>query len=264
MQEIDLANMNLLIALALSIGFGALSFISPCVLPLVPAYLSYMSGASVQKGVVQAPRSVILFHALAFVLGFTVVFVLVFGIGAELLKALFSYNYMNVIQWVGGIFMIIFGLHFLGVFNIPWLERTFKFQDASQGMNLGYFRSTLVGVGFAAGWTPCVGPFLGALLGLSTQASAVPLFIAYSLGLGIPFVLAALSMGALTIWLRKITRRSFDLTIGGRVLLRDLNPVSIISGVLLIFVGLLLISGQLTLLNQWLAPLLPSWWPQTV
>src|SRR5258708_599891 len=130
---------------------GMLSFISPCVLPLVPAYLGYMSGAAVQKGTVQAPRSLLFLHALAFVLGFTLVFVLIFGIGAEVLRTLFGYSYRNVIQWVGGVLMILFGLHFLGLFNLPWLERTAKL-EVRPGPRLGYARSFVIGLGFAAGW----------------------------------------------------------------------------------------------------------------
>src|SRR3954452_20118006 len=107
MDTINLANMNFFIAMLAAIFYGPLSFISPCVLPLVPSYLGYMSGASVQKGVLQAPRSVILFHALAFVLGFTVVFVMIFGIGSVVLQAIFGYSYRSVVQWVGGILMII-------------------------------------------------------------------------------------------------------------------------------------------------------------
>lgn len=262
-MPMDLTQTNLIIALGPAIVYGALSFISPCVLPLVPSNLGYMSGASAQKGVVQAPRSVILFHALAFVLGFTVVFVMIFGIGSELLLAIFGYSYRSVVQWVGGVLMIIFGLHFLGVFNIPLLERSLKL-DVRPSRQLGYARSFIVGLGFAAGWTSCIGPFLAGLLPLATQVAAVPLFIAYSLGLGIPFVLAALSMGRLTRWLKTITRRPFDLRLGEWTLRHDLNWVSMISGGLLILVGVLLVSGQFTKLNQWMAPLLPSWWPQGV
>jgi cytochrome c-type biogenesis protein len=241
-----------------AIWAGMLSFLSPCVLPLVPSYLGYMSGASVQKGTVQAPRLVILFHALIFVLGFTLIFVMIFGLGAELLRNLFGYNWRTVIQWVGGIMMIIFGLHFLGIFNLPWLDMT-KRLDVRPDPRLGYLRSFIIGVGFAIGWTPCIGPFLGLLLSMTGQAQAIPLFIAYSLGLGVPFIIAALSMGQLTVWLRKITRRTFDLKIGGRVLLHDLNVISMVSGVLLIFMGILLISNRVTWLNQIIAPLLPEW-----
>ena len=253
-MQMDIANVNVLVAL----WAGILSFLSPCVLPLVPSYLGYMSGASVQKGTVQAPRLVVLLHALAFVLGFTIVFVLIFGIGAAILRELFGPAYRNIIQTVGGVLMIVFGLHFLGIFNIPALDMTRR-MEMRPDPRLGYARSSIIGMGFAAGWTPCLGPFLSLLLTLSGRADALPLFIAYSLGLGIPFIIAALSMGQLTIWLRKITRRTFDLRIGGRTILHDLNIISMISGVLLIFMGILLVSGQMTRLNSWIAPLLPDW-----
>ena len=247
------------ISLFTAVWAGILSFLSPCVLPLVPSYLGYMSGAAVQRGTgtLVAPRLVVLLHALAFVLGFTVIFVLVIGTGSELLYHIFGYQYKILIRWIGGILMIIFGLHFLGVFNLPFLDMT-KRLDVRPDARLGYIRSFLIGLGFAAGWTPCIGPFLGMLLGMSSNVAATPLFVAYSLGLGVPFIIA-LTMGQLTIWLRKITRRSFDLRIGGRVLLSNLNVVSVVSGVLMIFMGVLLLSNQVTLLNQWIAPLLPSW-----
>jgi cytochrome c-type biogenesis protein len=256
----DLTNTPLAVAMLLAIGFGALSFLSPCVLPLVPSYLGYMSGAAVQKGMVKAPRTALLAHAFTFVVGFTVVFVLVVGMGGELLKALFAQNWRNVIQWVGGTMMIIFGLHFLGVFNIPLLERTVRL-DVRPNQNVGYLRSFLIGMGFAAGWTPCIGPFMSGLLALSQQrdVSAIPISVAYSLGLGIPFMLVALSTGQVMAALKKITRRTFNLTLGGRTLLRDLNLISMVSGILLIAVGVLLFSGQFTRLNALIAPLLPDW-----
>src|SRR4051812_47460221 len=114
MEQIDLANMNFFIAMLAAVFYGALSFISPCVLPLVPSYLGYMSGAAVQKGTMQGPRRIILFHALAFVIGFTVIFVMIFGIGSEILDRIFGYTYHTLLQVIGGAFMIVFGLHFLG------------------------------------------------------------------------------------------------------------------------------------------------------
>ena len=250
----DAPNANL----AVAVLSGMLSFISPCVLPLVPAYLGYMSGATVQRGALQAARATILVHALAFVLGFTLIFVMIFGIGVDLLRDLFGPAYRSLIQWIGGSLLIVFGLHFLGVFNLPWLDTTRKL-DIRPSQRLGYFRSFLIGLGFAAGWTPCVGPFLGLLLGMSGNVAAVPLFVAYSLGLGIPFVLTALSMGQLSLWLRKITQRSFDLRVAGRTLVRNLNVVSMVSGLLMIFMGALLLSNRVTMLNGWIAPLLPTW-----
>lgn len=249
-----MASTNLFVALLA----GMLSFISPCVLPLVPVYLGYMTGATVQRGTLQAPRRAVLGHAVAFVLGFTLIFVLVFGIGAEVLQQLLGSAYRVVIQWVGGLFLILFGLHFLGLFNLPGLERTRRL-ELRPSRRLGYVRSWLIGLGFAAGWTPCVGPFLGLLLSMSASVAAVPLFLAYSLGLGVPFVLAALTMGQLTLWLRRFTQRSFDLRLGGRVLLHDLNAVAMFSGLLMIGMGGLLLSDRVTMLNQWIAPLLPSW-----
>jgi len=244
--------------LSVAILAGMLSFISPCVLPLVPAYLGYMTGATVQQGTLQAGRTAVLGHALAFVWGFTLVFVAIFGIGADLLRTALGPAYRTSIQWIGGVLLIGFGLHFLGLFNFPWLDMTRKF-DIRPSRRLGYARSLLMGLGFAAGWTPCVGPFLGLLLGMSSNVAAVPLFVAYSLGLGVPFVLTALSMGQLSRRLRRYTGRSFDLRLAGRTVLRDLNAVSMVSGLLMIGMGILLLANQVTMLNQWIAPLLPAW-----
>ena len=166
-------------------------------------------------------------------------------------------EYRQPIQIFLGFLLLIFGLHTLGVFQIPFLnyERRLELRPSK---NLGYLRSVLIGTGFAIGWTPCVGPFLGLMYTLAMQertTEAVPLFIAYSLGLGIPFILAALLAGQLTIWMRKIMMRSFDLRLAGRTLVAGLNPISLVSGVLLLFMGGLLMMDRVTWLNQFL----PTW-----
>jgi cytochrome c-type biogenesis protein len=234
---------------------GFLSFASPCVLPLVPVYLGYMSGASIQKGRVQAARWRVFLHALAFVAGFSFIFVLL-GASAGVVRDWLA-EYRQPIQIFLGFLLLIFGLHTLGVFQIPFLnyERRLELRPSK---NLGYLRSVLIGTGFAIGWTPCVGPFLGLMYTMAMQertTEAVPLFIAYSLGLGIPFIIAALLAGQLTIWMRKVMMRSFDLRVAGRTLVAGLNPISLVSGVLLLFMGGLLMMDRVTWLNQFL----PTW-----
>jgi cytochrome c-type biogenesis protein len=234
---------------------GFLSFASPCVLPLVPVYLGYMSGASIQKGRVQAARWRVFLHALAFVAGFSFIFVLL-GASAGVVRDWLA-EYRQPIQIFLGFLLLIFGLHTLGIFQIPFLnyERRLELRPSK---NLGYLRSVLIGTGFAIGWTPCVGPFLGLMYTMAMQertTEAVPLFIAYSLGLGIPFIIAALLAGQLTIWMRKVMMRSFDLRVAGRTLVAGLNPISLVSGVLLLFMGGLLMMDRVTWLNQFL----PTW-----
>jgi cytochrome c-type biogenesis protein len=249
-QETPSAN----IFLALFAGF--VSFASPCVLPLVPIYLGYMSGAAMQQGQVQAPRWRLVLHALSFVAGFSFIFILL-GASVGLLSD-WLLEYRQQLQIFTGIMLIVFGLHTLGVFQIGFLnmERRAEFRPSK---NLGYLRSVLIGTGFALGWTPCVGPMLGLMIGLSMQgetAQALPLFVAYSLGLGIPFVLAALLAGQLTIWMRKVMMRTFDIRLAGRTLLAGLNPISLVSGILLLFMGGLLMMDRVTWLNQ----LMPQWY----
>lgn len=244
--------------LAVAFGAGFVSFASPCVLPLVPVYLGYMTGAALDKqsGRLLAPRAVVLLHALSFVLGFSLVFVLIFGAGATLLGSLMQDNRV-LLQWISGVLLIVFGLHTLGIFNIPLLNYE-KRLELKPSKRLGYLRSLLIGTGFALGWTPCVGPILGAMLTLAANqppSATMPLFLAYSLGLGIPFILTALVGRQLTVWLRKVMMRTFDLRVAGRTLLAGLNPISLVSGALLLVMGLLLVSDRVTWLNQFL----PQW-----
>ncbi|HUS14618.1 MAG TPA: cytochrome c biogenesis protein CcdA [Chloroflexia bacterium] len=248
----DPANLNIFLAF---VG-GLVSFLSPCVLPLVPVYLGYMTGASLDKatGRLQASRLHIMLHAVAFVLGFTLIFVL-FGATAGVLRDRLA-DIQRPLQVVSGTLLIIFGLHTLGVFQIPFLnyERRLELHPSTQ---LGYMRSSVIGIGFALGWTPCVGPILAGMFTLALQektVEAIPLFVAYSLGLGVPFLLAALVGRQLTVWLRKIMMRSWDLRVAGRTLLA-LNPISLVSGVLLLFMGVLLAMDKVTWLNQ----LMPQW-----
>jgi cytochrome c-type biogenesis protein len=218
--------------LAIAFGAGILSFISPCVLPLVPAYLVNLAGETALSG---TDRRRTIAHAAAFVAGFSAVFTLLW-IGIALLGTLGA-DLVTWLQRIGGFILIVLGMHMLGLITIPFLERTAGLH--LEGASSGYRRSILIGVAFGAGWTPCIGPYLALILTIllnNDVASGAVLLLAYSLGLGVPFLLVAGGFGSV--------RRALDWV---RVHIRAVNAVG---GTLVIVMGLLLLSGQLTRLNQ--------------
>src|ERR1700682_2519212 len=182
---------------------GLVSFVSPCVLPLVPSYLSFLTGTSLEDLKTQdaaSEKARVLAHAIAFVCGFTVVFVLI-GLSASAIGGVFANN-KSLIARIGGVIIIILGLNMMGLFRISGLmmDKRFHLQSRKQSLAISF----LVGIGFAAGWSPCIGPILSAIILLASQES-VPqatfyLFV-YSLGLAIPFLITAAaitqSLGAL-------------------------------------------------------------------
>ncbi|WP_417582347.1 cytochrome c biogenesis CcdA family protein [Pelagibacterium sp.] len=224
-------------------GAGILSFLSPCVLPLVPAYLSYMSGATFERlreeGVAGGKlygRTLI--TALAFVLGFSIIFI-AFGatatfFGQALRRAL------PILMPIAGIVIILMGLHFLGVFRISWLYRQFKLEGPK--MASGPLGGFLLGLAFAIGWTPCIGPILAAILTVAanqqTAWEGAGLLAVYSAGLGVPFILAALALGPFLTF--------FD---GFK---KHLGTVEKVMGGLLIIVGILFLTGNFTRLAFWM------------
>jgi len=215
--------------LAIAFGAGILSFVSPCVLPLVPAYLVNLAGES------GADRRRTVAHAAAFVVGFSAVFTLLW-IGIALLGS-FGTLFIDWLQRIAGFVLIVLGMHMLGLITIPLLERATDLR--LEGGASGYRRSLLIGVAFGAGWTPCIGPYLALILTIllnSDLASGAVLLLAYSLGLGVPFLLVAGGLGSV--------RRALEWV---RLHLRAVNAVG---GMLVIVMGLLLLSGQLTRLNQ--------------
>lgn len=226
-----------LFAVALSFVGGLLSFASPCVLPLVPAYLGHLAGTSLRSA--EPPsRAYLLSHALAFVIGFSSVFTLAgIAIGLFISSLQSSLDYIRI---VGGVAVIVVGLHTAGLITIPLLYRQAKL-DSSGIKGGSWVSSFLIGVAFAAGWSPCVGSILTGIFGLAatqtTQAGL--LFFIYSLGLGLPFVLAALLLGRFTGWMRRINQHY--------------RTLSLVSGGFLILVGLLLLTNSF----GWLASLLP-------
>ncbi len=218
--------------LAVAFGAGILSFLSPCVLPLVPAYLVNLAGETALSG---TDRRRTIMHAAVFVVGFSVVFTMLW-IGIAVLGA-FGATFVDWLQRVGGFVLIVLGMHMLGLVTIPFLEQSAALR--LEGASSGYRRSLLIGVAFGAGWTPCIGPYLALILTIllnNDVVSGATLLLAYSLGLGVPFLLVAAGFGSV--------RRVLDWV---RLHIRAVNAVG---GTLVIVMGLLLLSGQLTRLNQ--------------
>jgi cytochrome c-type biogenesis protein len=234
------------ISLGLAAAAGVLSFISPCVLPLVPAYLGYLSGTTVTStGVIVTERRATFFHALSFVLGFAAIYTL---LGASV--GLFGYllvDQVPLIQKAGGVVLVLFGLHTMGVLQIPFLYREFKMNIAPR-REFGYISSALVGMIFAAGWTPCVGVILSGILLMAYSSSTVGqgalLLFTYSLGLGIPFLIVGAALDRLTPLLRRLNRRQ--------------RLISIVSGLLLILMGILVFTNFF----QYLAAISAPTWRQ--
>lgn len=221
------------ITLPLALFAGLLSFLSPCVLPLVPAYLGYLSGATVsQTGEAQAKRFATFLHALFFVLGFSAIFVAL-GATASFIGQLLT-QHIYALQKIGGIIVITFGLHTIGLIKIPFLYYEARAEMKARP-GLGYLSSFLIGLVFAAGWTPCVGTVLSAIFFLAadtqTAGQGMLLLTAYSLGLGLPFLLVGGAFETISPWLRKLNRH--------------LNVVSVISGIFLIAVGVAIFAGWL-------------------
>lgn len=230
----------------LSFGAGLLSFLSPCVLPLVPIYIGYLSGAAATPEGVVVERRETLAHALAFVLGFTTIFIAIFSA----LLSLTQYVDKQLLARVAGMILILFGIHLTGLVRIPFLYREARVQYQSD--DLGLPRSFLTGMAFAAGWTPCVGPMLSFILALGTQTDTAlqgtALLLLYSAGLGVPFLLTAYALETAT---RKL-----------KGLNRYMHQIEILSGLLLVAVGLLMVSGQFQTLNVYFFQLAPEGFTQ--
>ena len=222
---------NLTVGLAALAGLA--SFLSPCVLALVPAYIGYLGGRSVTPGgQVVDNRWVTFSHGLAFVLGFSLVFIIL-GAAASAIGWLL-YDLRGWLARIGGVVVILFGLHTMGVINIPFLDFDTR-RQMQPAPSLGYLSSALMGVFFSAGWAPCVGPVLGAVLTLALNTARVNqgviLLTAYSAGMAIPFLLAALGVGRMA----ELMRRH------GRLV----HYLSIATGAVLVVIGILLFSGTL-------------------
>ena len=230
------------VGVTISFTAGLLSFLSPCVLPLIPSYVSFITGLSLDE--VRAARHIALAHALLFIAGFTLVF-LALGATATVLGQLLLRNR----EWVGrigGVLVITLGLYLLGAFNVSALARERRVHIATKP--LGYLGTIVVGMAFAAGWTPCIGPILGAVLTYTASSAdlrrGLVLLLAYSLGLAVPFVLAALMIDRFMVLLQRYRTA--------------LVWTSRASGVLLVAVGVLMVTGSFTRLSSWLQGMTPD------
>lgn len=221
---------------------GFLSFVSPCVLPLVPSYISYITGLSVEQladvAERQRRRRAIVVNSLLFIAGFSCVFI-AFGASASLIGQVLIV-YQEYLRKIGGILIIVFGLYLLGILNLQFLktEKRIHFRNRPAG----YVGSFLIGVAFAAGWTPCVGPVLGTILLYASTTDAlmdgVTLLASYSLGLGLPLFAAAIGVDRFLTYFKQV--RGY------------LWGVSAVSGILLVVVGVMIYANSLTMMTSWL------------
>lgn len=225
---------------------GLLSFLSPCVLPLVPSYLGFLTGMTMEE--MQVNRRQAFVHALWFVGGFSIIFVAL-GATASALGALLQ-QYQTWIGRIGGVILIVFGLYLIGVFRPAFLMQERRLHLAEKP--LGYLGSAFVGVAFGAAWTPCIGPILGGILTLAAAQSSVGqgtfLLLVYALGLAIPFLLTALALDRFLVWFKRFRRYIVWVERG--------------AGALLIVLGILLITDRFTLLAGYLQRLTPEFLKQ--
>ncbi len=240
---------GLMVAALAAFAGGLVSFLSPCVLPLIPSYVTFITGMSLdeltgENAERERARRAVLVHGLLFIAGFTLVFVIM-GASATFLGSLFRYA-SGWMERIGGGLLILFGLYLLGALRIPGADREWRVHLGDKP--LGYFGTVLVGVTFAAGWTPCIGPVLGSILALASTSESVTggmaLLFVYSAGLAVPFLLAALllqhfigNMKRIGPWLPWVSR---------------------ISGALLLILGLLMVTGRFSMLTA----MMMNWTPQ--
>ena len=231
-------NLTLLVAFTA----GLLSFLSPCVLPLVPSYVTFITGLSLED-VTRARRTAIV-HSLLFVLGFSLIFIALGAAATMLGQVLLAYR--DWITRIGGVMIILLGLWMLGALRVDALQQERRFHLSDKP--LGYLGTVLVGVTFGAGWTPCLGPTLGAILSIAgVQAElgkGISLLTAYSAGLAVPFILSAFAMERFFAFFQKFRGK--------------LGTVNRISGIMLIIVGVLMLTGWFQRLATWLQPFTPE------
>ncbi len=228
--------------LFLSFVAGIVSFLSPCVLPLIPGYLSFICGTDLEN-LQKKSKYFILEKSLLFVLGFSIIFILL-GASSTFFGS-FLLNKSNIFSNVISIIIIIFGLYLLGIVKFNFLNNEFKFYISKYSNS--FFFPLIVGMGFAFGWTPCIGPILGSILALAslenTLIQGIFLLITYSIGLGIPFVLAGYYMGNFLIFSKKA--RKF------------ISKIQKISGLILIVTGILILTSKLQSIGFYLLEALP-------
>lgn len=236
---------------------GVLSFISPCVLPLIPGYLSYISGltldemqgtGSASAAAVAASRRRVLIASIFFILGFSVVFVSLGAAASAIGQYLLApgTGRLRLVTKLAGAIVIVFGLHTMGVLRIEWLYSEKRVQVERKPR--GVFGAFVVGLAFAFGWTPCIGPILSGILAIAaskdTVGQGIQLLAVYSLGLGIPFLITALALNQFFAAFAKIRRHY--------------HKIEIASGLLLVAIGVLIFTDQFTVIARWLSPYLPT------
>jgi cytochrome c-type biogenesis protein len=240
-----LVDLHIYLGVALA---GLVSFLSPCVLPLVPPYLGYLGGLSIEQmgggqALEAAARRRVVAASMCFVLGFSTVFIGL-GAGASAFGQLIQ-TWKHELSIVAGAVIILFGLHFLGLLRIPILYREARYHTANQGASLA--GAYLMGLAFAFGWTPCIGPILATVLAVAANEASLGtgmrLLAAYSLGLGVPFVLAAVAIGPFMGFMQRFRRR--------------LGMVEKAMGVLLVITGLMFLTGSMNWLGQWMIETFP-------
>jgi len=235
------------VSLIAAFAAGFLSFVSPCVLPLIPGYISFVSGVSVEEMRADAPpatsRLQVFVTSLAFVIGFSLVFIALGASATAIGKFMFAK--LPLLSKIAGAVLIVFGLHTMGVFRLAFLETEKRVH--AQRKPAGPLGAMLVGVAFAFGWTPCIGPILGGILAIAGSRNSVgegiTLLAVYSLGLGIPFLLTSLAINQFFGAAKRI-RKYY-------------HAIELASGALLVAIGVLIITGQLTIIVRLLQPYLP-------
>lgn len=245
MLDFSVLDVTLLPAMGIALVAGIISFLSPCVLPIVPPYLAYMGGVSVSDmNGEKSARAKALGTALFFVLGLSTVF-LILGFTTSLMGAFFLQNQQWFVVASGAVIMV-FGAHFVGVYRIGFMDREIRMDAGDQGGSA--FGAYVLGLAFAFGWTPCIGPQLGAILSLAaSEASAVrgtALLAVYAIGLGIPFLLVAAffpSLSRVMAWMK-----------------RHMQKIERVMGLLLWTVGLMMLTGQFTEFSFWLLETFPA------
>ena len=225
------------ISMLLAFSAGLLSFLSPCVLPLVPAYISYLTGSTIEDLKDDKTKLFTLYKSFGFVIGFSIIFILMGVSITSLGKLLITHR--NLFREIGGTLIVIFGLHTTGVFKVKlfYREKRFFHFDKIKGP----FSSVIMGMAFAAGWTPCIGPILSSILiyatSINSMGKGILLLVMYSIGLAVPFILTAMAIDNFIKQFRKFSKY--------------LPIVSIISGVLMIIMGVMIFMNKLSILSQY-------------
>ena len=245
MFGIDLFDASLMPSLFVALLAGIISFLSPCVLPIVPPYLTYMGGISMSEMTDEkVSNKPAIIAAIFFALGLSTVFIFL-GFAASAFGQLFLQN-QGVLAHISGAVIVLFGLHFIGVVTLPFLQREARFDAGDRGGSS--FGAYILGLAFAFGWTPCIGPTLGAILALSAQEASIArgtmLLATYAIGLGVPFIIASIFINRAIGLMNRFKRH--------------MGLIEKIMGVMLIVVGVMMMTGAFTRLAFWLLETFPA------